>query len=97
MAKRRVACSMAPAFTVSKMRETQKWNSPDSRQPKGSPNARSPMMSKVVKLSQLTILKASFLEERRFICVMNWETYIWIMSSCSTNAFWENEWARALR
>lgn len=71
VAKRRVACSRAPALTVSKMRETQKWNSPVSRHPNGSPNARSPMMSKVVKLSQFTILKVSFLEAIRCRCLMN--------------------------
>lgn len=46
VAKRRVACSIAPALTVSKMRETQALNWPCVRQPKGEPKARSPMLTK---------------------------------------------------
>lgn len=34
----------------SKTRATQSWNFSSLRQPKGSPKARSPIMSKVVKL-----------------------------------------------
>lgn len=34
----------------SKTRATQSWNFSSFRQPKGSPKARSPIMSKVVKL-----------------------------------------------